>query len=188
MLSITDLKLGRVILWNNEPYIIVESQHARTAQRRAFVRTKLRNVINGSVIEKTFNASDKVEEADLSRKNANFLYSDDSNFHFMDEESYEEISFSEKQMGDAGKFLKEGTKVTVLYFNNEPVTCEIPKKVMLKITETDPAVRGDTIQGNVMKEAKLETGATVQVPIFVQQGEEIVVNTDTSEYVERAGK
>ncbi len=188
MLSGTDLKLGRVVQWNNEPYVIIESQHARTAQRRAFVRTRLRNVLTGNVIEKTFNASDKVEEAELERRNANYLYADDSNFHFMDETSFEEVGFNKDQIGNARHFLKEGTKVQILYYNNNPVSIEPPQKVTLKIIETMPAVRGNTASGNVTKSAKLETGFEIQVPIFIQQGEEVVINTETGEYVERANK
>lgn len=188
MLPITDLKLGKIIKYNDHPYIIIYAQHARTAQRRAFVRTKLRHIINGTVLEKTFNASDKFEEADIERKNTSFLYKGDDGFHFMDDESYEEVVFSEEEMQDKYYYLTDGMKVMILYFEGKPVSIELPLKVKLKITETEPGVRGDTAQGNVTKPATLETGYELQVPIFIRQGEEIIINTGTGEYVERANK
>lgn len=188
MLPITDLKLGKIIKYNDNPYIIIYSQHARTAQRRAFVRTKLRHLINGTVLEKTFNASDKFEEADIERKNASFLYKGDDGFHFMDDESYEEVVFSEEQIGDKYYYLTDGMKVMIIYFESNPVSVQLPIKARLKITETEDGVRGNTAQGNVTKPATLETGYELQVPIFIQQGEEIIINTDTGTYVERANK
>ncbi len=188
MMSINELKKGRVIKWNNDPYIIIEYEHARTAQRRAFVRTKLRNIITGGTVEKTFNAADKVEEANLERRNASFLYSDANTYHFTSDDTFEEIDIAKDTIQNIAHFLKEGEKAVILYFNDAPVNIELPQKVRLIVVETEPAVRGDTVSGNVSKLAKLETGYEVQVPMFIKQGEEIIVNTETGKYVERANK
>ena len=188
MLSINELKQGKIIKYNNEPYVITEYQHARTAQRRAFVRTKLKHIKTGATLEKTFNAGDKVEEADLQKKNATFLYVGDQNVYFMEEESYEQVAFSKDQLGLVPNFLQDGMKVIIVYCDGQPASVEIPKKVTLKVTETEPAVRGNTASGNVMKDATVETGYKLRVPIFVAQNDSIVINTDTGEYVERANK
>jgi len=141
-----------------------------------------------ATLEKTFNAGDKVEEADVRKKDANYLYNDGQNFYFMDEESYEQVGFNAEQIGDVVNFLTEGAKVIIQYFDNEPANIELPKKVTLKVIETEPAVRGNTAQGNVMKRAKVETGYELSVPIFINREEEIVINTENGNYVERANK
>ncbi len=188
MISINDLKQGKIVRYNNEPYIIIEYQHSRTAQRRAFVRTRLRHLTNNSVLEKTFNSSDKIEEANVERKNANYLYNTGDSYYFMDEENYEEISFPKSELGLIPNFLKDGMKVIILYCDGQPATVEVAKKVTLEIKDTEPAVRGNTASGNVMKDAVLETGHHISVPIFVQRGEKVVINTDNGEYVERSNE
>jgi elongation factor P len=185
-MEMNDLKrLGTVIKINNEPYIVIESQHSKSARSKACVRTKLKNLINGAVLERTFNASDKIEGADVGRSKANFLYKDGNEAHFMDSNSYEQFSISLEVIGGQINFLKEGLDVDVMLYENKPISIILPPKVNLKITETEPAVRGDTAQGSVTKKAKLETGATINVPIFIKQDEMVRVNTETGEYVER---
>lgn len=185
-MEMNDLKrIGTVIKINNEPHVVVESQHSKSARSKACVRTKLKNLITGSTIEKTFNASDKVEGADMERSKASFLYSDGNEACFMDSKSYEQIALPIDTVKDQIKFLKEGEEVSVLLYEGRPISIILPTKVELKITETEPATRGDTAQGSVTKKAKLETGAVINVPIFVEQDEMVRVNTETGEYVER---
>jgi len=156
----------------------------RTAQRKPVMRTKLKNLLNGKIIEQSFKPGDKVEEADMSKTKASFLYMDDQ-CHFMNQETFEQFDFPKDKLGDGVKFLKEGIEVSILNFNNEPVDIELPKKVTLKVTDSPPGVKGDTA-GNASKQATLETGLVVNVPLFIKTGEEIVVNTDTGDYVGRA--
>ncbi|MCX7778772.1 MAG: elongation factor P [Patescibacteria group bacterium] len=178
-------KQGTVIKLENEPYLVLRSQHARTAQRRAFVRTTLKNLISGKTIEKTFNAGDKIEEAEIRKIKAAFLYRQGKNFSFMNLENFEEISLSEEQIEKKKDFLKEGLEVLILYFEDRPVALELPQKVSLKVIEASPAVRGDTAQGKTLKTVKLETGLEIETPLFVETGDEVIVNTETGQYVER---
>lgn len=181
-----DLKrIGTFIKINNEPHIVIESQHSKSARSKACVRTKLKNLITNSTIEKTFNASDKIESADMGRSKASFLYSDGSEAHFMESNSYEQLALPLDAIGEQINFLKEGEEVSVMLYEERPISIILPTKVELKIIETEPAARGDTAQGSVTKKAKLETGAVINVPIFVEQDEMIRVNTETGEYAER---
>jgi elongation factor P len=185
-LSINDIKLGSVIKIQGEPFIITFYQHARTAQRRAFARTKMKSLTTGRTLEKTFNASDTIEPADITRRKANFLYKDAQGFQFMTQDDYEQFFLGEDILGDNGKYLKEGMTLDIVYFENNPVSVELPKKIDLKVLEAPPAVKGDSATGTAaMKEATLEGGIKVMVPLFIKEGETIKINTDTGEYVER---
>ncbi len=189
MLDINDLKRqGIIIKLNDEPYIVLKSQHARTAQRRAFVRTTLKNLISGKTIEKTFNAGEKIEEADVKKVKANFLYEKNNQFYFMDLENFEEIFLPKENILEKIGFLKEGLEVTILYFEEKPVSLELPSKITFKVIEAPPAVRGDTSQGITMKTVTLETGLKIEAPFFIETGDEIIVNTETGKYVERVKK
>lgn len=184
-MDMNDLKKqGTIIKLDGEPYVVLKSQHARTAQRRAFVRTSLKNLISGKVVEKTFNASDKVEEADVEKSKANFLYQTDDTFHFMNLESFEEISLPIETLGGDEKFLKEGLEVTTVYFEGDPVFIKLPQKINYKVIEAPPAIKGDT-EGKTMKIVKLENNLEISAPFFINSGETIIVNTETGEYVER---
>lgn len=181
-----DLKrIGSVIVLDGQPFIVLESQHARTAQRRAFVRAKLRNLLTGQTLEKTFNASDKVEEADVVKSPAIFLYAKDAMFYFMDQESYEEFSLTEEIIGELKNFLKEQQETTVMRFNDKPISIELPKVVELKVIEAASGVRGDTAT-SATKPVVLETGYRVNAPLFIKEEEIIRVNTETGQYIERA--
>lgn len=185
-MEMNDLKrIGTVIKINDEPYVVVEAQHSKAARRGACVRTKLRNLISGSMLEKTFNPSDKVQKADLSRSKASFLYSDEQEATFMDSNSYEQFTLPLEVLGEQINFLKDGLEVDVMLYEDRPISIILPAKVDLKVIETEPAVRGNTAQGAVMKKAKLETGAVISVPIFIEQDSLIKINTETGEYVER---
>lgn len=182
--SLNSIKIGLNILVNDEPYQVLEASFMRTAQRKPVMRTKLRHLMNGKVLEQSFKPGDKVEEADMARVRANFLYADDA-CHFMNQETFEQFDFPKSALGNQVGYLKEGLEVNILNFNGVPITVELPKKVTLTVTETPPGVRGDTATGGT-KPATLDTGISVNVPLFIKSGESIVVNTETGDYVERA--
>ena len=173
-----------IIELDGQPYQILESQHARTAQRRAFVRTKLRNLINGLVKEKTFNAGDDVKEANLEKIKASFLYADQENVYFMEEKSFEQISLPRSQISPKDKFLKEGLEVTILFFNHQPINIELPIKIELKVIQAPPGIRGNSAT-NIMKKVVLENGLEVDAPLFIKEGDIIKINTETGKYIER---
>lgn len=184
MLSLSEIKIGKVILVNNEPYLVVRTDHHKMGRGGAVLKTKLRNLINSNVLEKTFQGSDKADEANTEKKKASFMYLDDSQANFMEEESYEQFGIDLEQLGGKEKFLKEGTLVDVLYFDGHPVAVDLPIKVELKVVSAPPGVRGNSA-GNVSKQIELETGAVINAPMFINEGDVIRVNTDTEEYAER---
>ena len=184
--TLNDIKIGLVVNYLNEPYIVLEARFVRMQQRKPVMQTKMRHLITGKVLEYSFKPGDRLEIADMSRAKVNFLYRDNEQLHFMDNNTFEQFSLPINILGDKAGFLKEGEEVDVLYYNSKPINIELPKKVDLKVTETEPGVKGDTAQGSVMKPAKLETGASIQVPLFVKIGDTIRINTEREEYVERA--
>lgn len=183
--SITDLRVGSVINIDNAPYQILTNSFMRTAQRKPVMRTKMRNLINGSVMEKTFVSGESFEMADVARKNVQYLYKDPTDAFFMDMDSYEQFSFKLEDLGDMVGFLQEGKEMTALLYNEKPISIQLPPKVVLKVVETTPGVRGDRAQSGT-KIAKMDTGAIINVPLFIDEGDMIRVNTETGEYVERA--
>lgn len=183
--SITDLRVGRVVSHDGEPYVILWNNFMRTAQRKPVMRTKLRNLISGRVFEKTFTAGEVFEIVDIEKSNAQYLYKDPHNTYFMDGETFEQFPISLEMLGDQIEFLKEGENLIITKYNGNPIGVELPPKVTLKVVETSPGIRGDTAQGGT-KAAKLETGITVQVPLFINEGDSVRVNTESREYVERA--
>ena len=181
--STAEFKKGLKIVFDGQPYTIVDFQHVKPGKGGAFVRTKLRHMKLGKVIDNTFRSGEKVELVDFEDKHMQYLYRDDR-YHFMDMETYDQVSLSEGEVGDAREFLKENTEVEVLYIDGSPVTVELPNFVELAIAKTDPGVRGDTAQGG-NKSATLETGAVIQVPLFVNEGDTVKVDTRTGEYLSR---
>jgi len=185
MLGISDIKSGKNILWEGQPYVVLTHEHSKTGRAGAVLRTKLKNLLNGSVLDKTFQGADKVDEADMSKSKAQFLYREGETFNFMDNTSYEQFSLDEEVIGDGKFYLLEGTEVTVLNFNETPVNIELPIKVTLEVVEAPPGIKGDTA-GTGGKVVVLETGLKVSAPLFVNQGDKIIVNTEKGEYVSRA--
>ena len=181
--STAEFKKGMKIELDGEPYSIVDFQHVKPGKGGAFVRTKLKHMRVGKVIDHTYRAGEKVELVDFEEKGMQFLYRDDR-YHFMDLESYEQISLSGDEVGDAREFLKENTEVEILFIDGSPVTVELPNFMELTIVKTEPGVRGDTATGGT-KPAELETGAVVQVPLFLNIGDVVKVDTRTSEYLSR---
>ena len=181
--STAEFKKGLRIVFDGNPYTIVDFQHVKPGKGGAFVRTKLKHLRAGRVIDNTFRAGEKVELVDFEEKHMQFLYRDDR-YHFMDTETYDQVSLSEDDVGNARLYLKENTEVDVLYIDGAPVTIELPNFAELRVTRTDPGVRGDTAQGGT-KPATLETGAIVQVPLFLNEGDVVKVDTRTGEYLGR---
>ncbi|MCX6799591.1 MAG: elongation factor P [Candidatus Falkowbacteria bacterium] len=184
MLSINEIKLGKILKINNEPFIVIKTDHHKMGRGGAVLKTKLKNLINGNVLEKTFQGNDKADTAQTEKKDANFLYKNEDEAYFMDNTSYEQFSLPLETIGDNHKFLKEGVKVDVLYYNENPVSVSLPVKVDLKVISAPPGVKGNTAS-NVNKTVELETGAEIQAPLFVNEGDTIRINTETGEYVER---
>jgi len=166
---------------------IIEYRHSKVAQRSAVMKTKMRNLATGAVQEKNFRSGDTFNVPDMERKNMQFLYKDDIGFNFMDSETYDQHILSSEQVGETARFLREQQEVSVLYINEEPAGVDLPTAVEIEVTETDPGVKGDTVSGGT-KPAKLESGATIQVPLFIDIGDMIKVDTRTGEYLERLKK
>jgi len=181
--STADFKKGLRIVFDDQPYQIVDFQHVKPGKGGAFVRTKLKHMRQGRVIDNTFRSGEKVELVDFEEKHMQFLYRDDR-YHFMDLETYEQVSLSADEVGEAREYLKENTEVDVLYIDGSPTTVDLPNFVELAVARTDPGVRGDTAQGGT-KPATLETGATIQVPLFLNEGDMVKVDTRTGEYLGR---
>jgi elongation factor P len=154
-------------------------------QRKPVMQTKLRNLLNSKVAQVNFHPGDRIEEADLMRKKVDYLYNDGTNWNFMSQDDFEQFALTKETLGDQIGFLKEGDKVDALYFNGNPVSVSLQPKVELKVVSAPEGVRGDSAQGRVTKLAELETGVSINVPLFVKEGDTIRINTDTGEYVER---
>ncbi|MEA2641496.1 MAG: elongation factor [Chloroflexota bacterium] len=184
MISTGDLKKGVVIEMDGQLFQIMDYQHLKIGRGSAQVRMKLRNVRSGAVVDRTVQAGDKWPRVRLERRNVSYLYEDAPNYVFMDQENFEQISLTRDQLGDAANYLKDGIEFEVLMFEEEPIGVEPPITVELEITNTEPGFRGDTASGGT-KPATLETGLVVSVPLFVNQGETIKVDTRTGTYIER---
>lgn len=180
----SDLKKGLKVEIEGVPYKIVEYQHVKPGKGAAFVRVKMKSFFDGRVLEKTFHAGDKCEEPNLQEKNMQYLYHDGDHFQFMDVESYEQIALSDEQVGDVAKWMTDGMTVSILFHNNKAISVDVPQVVELKITETPPNFKGDTSSGS-KKPATLETGAVIQIPYHVLEGDVVRVNTELGEYIEK---
>ena len=185
--STNQFKAGLKIILDGDPYSIVENEFVKPGKGQAFNRARVRNLKSGRVIERTFKSGDTVEGADVVDIDMQYLYADDQFWHFMDPKSYEQMQADRTAVGDASIWLKEENLCTITLWNGVPLQVTPPNFVELKIVETDPGVRGDT-SGGGGKPAKLETGAVVRVPLFIQQGEVIKVDTRSGEYLSRAAK
>ncbi len=185
MISVTDLRNGTKVEMSGGLWECLDYQHLKMGRGGAKVVTKFRNMETGSIIEKTFNATEKLQDIFIDYRKMQYLYTDGDMYTFMDLETYEQPTLSKEQLGDNAQFLKETMEVTVDYFRDKPLKVTLPNIVELTITETDPGMKGDTVSGG-SKPAVLETGATVNVPLFIDQGETVRVDTRTGEYLGRA--
>lgn len=185
MYGITDLKTNTKIELDGEPFVVTDYQHSKMGRGGAIMRTKLRNLRTGATLAKTFQGNDKITPASLDTRRGQFLYAKGDSLAFMDQSSYEQTEIPRAVLGDQAKFLKEGLEVGLLDFKGKIIGVELPIKAEYAVTETDPGVRGDTVSGG-SKPAILESGATVTVPLFVQIGDRVRVDTRTGSYLERA--
>jgi len=182
--STADFRKGLKLELEGKPFIIVDFLHVKPGKGGAFVRTRLKNMETGQVLEKTFRSGEKVGRPDLLEREMQYLYQDAEGYCFMDNNNYEQIFIDEDHLGDTKNFLKENIDVKMLFFNNNPIGIELPIFVSLEITQTDPGVRGDTATG-ATKPATVETGVVIQVPLFINEGDMVKVDTRTGAYVER---
>ena len=187
MASTADFRNGMVIELDRQMLRIVEFQHVKPGKGGAFVRTKLKNVESGAVIERTFRAGEKVDEVRLERRNVQYLYNDGDSYHFMDTESYDQLQLSADQVGDTRDYLRENDTVQILMRGDTPIIIELPTHVVLAVRETEPGMRGDTASG-ANKPATLETGLVVTVPLFIETGDQLKIDTRSGEYIERVAK
>lgn len=184
MISAGEFRKGMTIDIDGQIFTVVDFQHVKPGKGAAFVRTRLKNIVTGAVVERTFNPTEKVEEAVIERKDMQYLYNDGDLYYFMDTETYEQIPLNYSKVEDAMKFLKENMTATIKFYKGEAFSVEPPTFVELEVVETEPGFKGDTATGG-SKPAKVSTGAIIQVPLFVNVGDVIKIDTRTSEYLER---
>jgi len=182
--STADFRNGLKIELDGEPYVIVEFQHVKPGKGGAFVRTKIKGLRTGRVLDKTFRSGEKVGKPDLDEREMQYLYASEGQYCFMDSENYEQIFLSEEQLGDNRFYLQENIAVDILFFNGKPIGVELPNFVVLRVTRTEPGVKGDTASGGT-KPATLETGLVIKVPLYLDQEEQVRVDTRTGEFIER---
>lgn len=182
--STTEFRNGLKVEIDGEPYVMVEFQHVKPGKGGAFVRTKLRSLKSGNVIDRTFRSGEKLDTPELEEKKMQYLYAADKDRYFMDTTNYEQISLDEDQLGDNINYLKENMEIKILYYKGQPINIEIPMFVELAITQTEPGVRGDTASGG-SKPATLETGAVIKVPFYLNEGDMVKVDTRTGTFIER---
>ena len=184
-ISINEIKSGLTILVDNDVYQVIEYQPVKPGKGAAFVRTKLRNLRTAGVQERTFRGDEKIEEAFIEERNLRYLYPSGDIYHFMDQDNFEEIDIAKDILGDKINFLKDNLDVTAYCYKNEILNIDLPNFIEFKIIHTEPGIKGDTAKSGT-KSAKIETGATVQVPLFINTGDRIKLDTRTAEYVEKA--
>lgn len=181
----SDIANGSYLKFKNDIVVVTEFQHVNPGKGSAFVRARLKSLTNGKVVEQTWKSGEELEYVEVQKRKMQYLYSDPTGFTFMDQDSFDQVTVNRVVLEDRAGFLKEGIEVHVVLHEGTPISVELPKKITLKVTEAFDAVRGDS-SGNVTKEVTLETGMKAHVPMFVKEGESVVLNTDTGEYVERA--
>ncbi len=184
MYTASDLRKGLKIVINNEPYIIIDFQFSKPGKGQALYKCKLKNMITGVIIDKTYRSIDTFQPADLEERKMQFLYKQDDQYCFMDMETYEQVFLTEEQVGDAKNFLIDNLEVEVLFFEGRPIGIELPNFVDIKVVKSEPWVKGDSVSSNT-KPVVLETGYVIRVPTFIEEGEKIRVDTRTGEYVTR---
>ncbi|KUJ95196.1 MAG: elongation factor [Desulfonauticus sp.] len=184
MLSTTDFRRGLKIEIEGVPYEVLDFLHVKPGKGGAFVRTKLKNLLTGSIVDETFRAGEKFDRPDLETRSYQYLYKEGDSYVFMDMTTYEQINVAAESFADKGQFLKEGEEVKVLVYRNQPIDLDLPASVVLEVVETEPGVKGDTVSG-ATKPATLETGLVVQVPLFINEGDKIKIDTRTKEYIGR---
>ncbi|NMB00935.1 MAG: elongation factor P [Firmicutes bacterium] len=185
MISVNDLRTGLTVELEGDIFSVVDFLHVKPGKGAAFVRTKLKNIRTGSTVERTFRAGERIARAHIELKQMQYMYSSGEDYFFMDMETYDQISLRAEDLGDAPKYLLENMTIGIQFYQGQAVGIDLPTTVILEVTHTEPGFKGDTAQG-ATKPATLETGITIQVPLFVEQGEKVKVDTRTGEYLSRA--
>lgn len=185
MLNITEIKTGKKIILNGEPYVVLDYQHSKIGRGGAVMRTKLKSLLSGAIIDYAYQGADKVEEAEISKSKAQYLYREGDEYQFMDMATYDQFSLAKNVLDTLALYLVEGTEVSILNWNGRPINVELPVKVTLTVTDAPPGLKGDTASGGD-KVVTLETGLTVTTPLFVKSGDRIIINTEKGTYVSRA--
>jgi len=186
--STADFRPGMIIVYNGELFKIVSYQHSKMGRAGAVVRTKLKNLLNGKVLENTYRSGEKVEEARVEATTLQYLYNDGDNYYMMDPNTFEQIPISAEIIGDDHHFMLENDELKVLMYQDAPISIELPTAVILEVTYTEPGERGDTAKTNVKKPAKLQTGLEISVPLFINEGDKIKIDTRDGSYLERVKK
>ncbi len=184
MYDTSNIRKGLKIEIDGDPYIIIEFQFVKPGKGNAFTRTKIRNMVTGAVLERTWRSGEKLKEAMLDERTLQFLYHDEAGYHFMDLNSYEQTAMTAEEVGEEARFLLENLEMTVLFFHGKPLSLSLPNFVELEVVDTEPGLKGDTVTGG-RKPATMNTGAVINVPLFIERGERLKIDTRTGEYVER---
>ena len=187
-MSPNEIRKGTVIRFDGALWIVTEFQRVSPGKGSSFVRTRIKNLTTGKVVENNFKSAESLDFEDVQYKKMQYLFNDGHLYTFMDNASYEQVALSKEDIGEDIKFLKEGVEVMIILHNGNPLTIELPNKIEYTVAETEPAVKGNTASGNVTKEAKMDNGLIVKVPIFIGEGDQIIVNTDSGDYAERVSK
>jgi elongation factor P len=184
MIKAGQIAKGQCLIWKDDPYLVTEREFVNPGKGSAFVRVKLKSLKTGRVLQETMKSNDSVEEADVFDRDAQYLYADDAAYHFMDGETYEQFLVQREGLEEKVNFMKEGETYRIMMWETNPIDVTVPLKIVLEVTEAQDAIKGDTVTG-ATKPVKTETGLEVKVPLFIKQGDKILVNTESSEYVER---
>jgi elongation factor P len=184
-MNLNEIKTGKNIILEKMPFVVLYHEHSKTGRAGSVLRTRLKNLMTGAILEKTFQGSEQVSEADIQKNKAQFIYREGADYYFMDSTSYEQFSLTKDALGNTANYLKEGTEVTLLDFNGTAINIELPIKIKLKVTDAPPGIKGNTVSTGG-KLVTLETGLKVSTPLFVKAGDEVIVNTEKGEYVSRA--
>lgn len=187
MIKAGQIAKGTCLFWKSEPYVVTDREFVNPGKGSAFVRLKLKSLKSGKVLQETMKTNDSVEEADVFDRDGQYLYADDAAYHFMDAESYEQFTVAREGLEDRIYYMKEGETYRVIMWEHTPIDVTIPLKMVFEVTQAEDAIRGDTVTG-ATKPVKTETGLEVKVPIFIKQGDRILVNTESGEYVERVNQ
>ena len=185
MLNISDIKTGKRIVLDGDPYAVISHEHSKTGRAGAVLRTKLKNLRTGAVLDRTFQGAERVEEADVAKRKVQYLYREGDHYAFMDMDSYDQISLSSEVLDGAERYLVEGTDAILLEFSGTPIAIELPPKVTLAVIDAPPDIKGDSVSSGG-KVVKLETGLEITAPLFVKEGDRVIVNTERGTYVSRA--
>jgi elongation factor P len=185
MYSINDLKTGTTFEYDQAPYIVLDYQHSKMGRSGAVLRTKLKNLITGATVQHTFQSSDKFEEIRIERRKVQYLYQDSGRYFFMDQEDYSQFDMSKEDLETAVNYLKDGEIIQFQYYKDKPINIDLPIKMTFEVTQASEGLKGDTVSA-ATKQVKIETGMTINVPLFIKQGDKVKIDTRTGQYVERA--